>query len=103
MGNHQRAEDGQRLSMRIGRLERNQSPSEAPHSYLSKSRAERFIARRIAKWLIAGKLLQMLKDSEEIRGDAEYLRVRLEIVPAKRKRWKQNLLLYYPHKSQQSQ
>lgn len=89
--------------LRIGRLEKHQNPSEIPSRHISKSRAERFIVRKIAKWVVFGKILQMLEDDAVIRGDAQYFRARVEIIPAKRKRWKQNLLLWYPHKSQASQ
>lgn len=44
----------------------------------------------------------MLKDDAEIRGDITHFQVRMDIVPTKRKRWNRNLLIYYPHKNQES-
>lgn len=88
--------------MRIAVLDKEQLPTDSPARYISKTRAMRFLHRRIAKWLIVGEVLQMLKEGEVIRTDQEFLRARLEVIPAKRTRWNRNLLLHYPHRSQES-
>ena len=87
--------------MRIGRLEKNQHPSETPNSYISKGRALKFLARKIARWVIPDKILQMLKDDEEIRGDARFLQAQIDtIYRIKPPRRPEGLLLWYPHKDQ---
>ena len=87
--------------MRIGRLEIDQIPTEKPTSHISKARAERFIDRGIAKWITPGKLLQMVKEAKEIRGDIHHFRG--DWLPCiKAPRQPEGLLLWYPHKDQWS-
>lgn len=86
--------------MRIGVIENNQ---ESPTRHISRPRADRFISREIAKWVVFGKVLKMLKDDSEIRGDIGYFQMRLDGVPrVKKPRRPEGLLLYYPHKDQES-
>lgn len=89
--------------MRIGVLETTQTLTEKPNRHISKTRAERFIYRAIARWVVYGKLLQMLKDDSEIRGDIQYFQQRITGIPLlKPPGGPTNLLLSYPHRDQRS-
>lgn len=87
--------------MRISVLEKDQLPTETATRHISKARAERFIERGIAKWIKSGKILQMVKESKDIRGDIHYFRGNwLPRIKAPRR--PEGLLLWYPHKSQET-
>jgi hypothetical protein len=86
--------------MRIAVLEKDQSPTESPKRHISKKRAESFVYRSIARWLIVDRIIQMVKEHSEIRGDYRFLQPELRVREIAKRRRPEGLLLYYPHRDQ---
>jgi hypothetical protein len=85
--------------VRIGVLEVHQENS-TPTRHISKRRAESFVYRGIAKW--EGKLLRMKRTDSEIRQDMRFMPTMLRLTTRNHRVGREGLLLYYPHKDQES-